>query len=63
MDFELADLEGRTPKQARSGAAFKWREQVKKQKAERTKARWMATTGVETWEKKNMAPTALRAKN
>lgn len=54
MDFELANLEGRTPKQARSDAAFRWRELVKKQKAERTKARWMTAARVETWEKKNV---------
>ena len=30
-DLELANLEGRTPKQARSDAAFRWRELVKKQ--------------------------------
>ena len=53
-DFELANLEGRTPKQARSDAAFRWRELVKKQKAERAKARRMTTARVDAWEKKNV---------
>ena len=53
-DLELANLEGRTPKQARSDAAFRWRELVKKQKAERAKARWMTTARVDAWEKKNV---------
>ncbi|KAH9482483.1 hypothetical protein JR316_0004583 [Psilocybe cubensis] len=51
--YELANLDGRTVKQARSDAAFKWREQVKEEQAKKKKARWMHSAQMLKWERKN----------
>lgn len=52
-DFELKHHEGRTEKQIRSDAAFRWRELVKSQQAERKKVRWMHSARVQSLEKKS----------
>ncbi|KAF9482456.1 hypothetical protein BDN70DRAFT_875005 [Pholiota conissans] len=52
-NYELAHLEGRTERQAKADAAFRWREHVKQQAAERKKARWMHADRLKTWERKN----------
>jgi hypothetical protein len=54
-DYELAHLEGRTERQAKADAAFRWREQVKKEAAERKKVRWMHADKLESWKRKNVS--------
>lgn len=51
-DNELQHLDGRTVKQAKADAAFKWREQVKDEQQKRKKARWMHSAQMAKWEKK-----------
>ncbi|KAF4619461.1 hypothetical protein D9613_005417 [Agrocybe pediades] len=51
--YELQHLDGRTEKQARADAAFKWREQVKEEQAKKKKARWMHTDQMLKWARKS----------
>ncbi|KDR83464.1 hypothetical protein GALMADRAFT_235622 [Galerina marginata CBS 339.88] len=52
MDNELKHLDGRSPRQAKADAAFKWREQVKDEQAKKKKARWMHSAQMVKWERK-----------
>jgi hypothetical protein len=51
---ELKHLDGRSLKQAKADAAFKWREQVKEDQEKKKKARWAHTAKVEEWERKKV---------
>ena len=51
---ELKHLDGRSLRQAKADAAFKWREQVKEDQAKKKKARWAHTAKVEEWERKKV---------
>jgi hypothetical protein len=51
-DDEIKHLDGRSPKQAKADAAFKWREQVKEDQENKKKTRWAHSAKVEQWERK-----------
>ncbi|PPR03830.1 hypothetical protein CVT26_000828 [Gymnopilus dilepis] len=51
-DHELQHLDGRTVKQAKADAAFKWREQVEAEQKKKKKARWMHSAQVAKWARK-----------
>ncbi|KAF9057464.1 hypothetical protein BJ165DRAFT_1420597 [Panaeolus papilionaceus] len=54
---ELKHLDGRTVRQAKADAAFKWREQVNEERSKKKKTRWMHTAQVQKWERKTNSRT------
>ncbi|KAF8974276.1 hypothetical protein BDZ97DRAFT_1772793 [Flammula alnicola] len=59
---ELKNLAGRTIRQAKADAAFKWREFIKEQQADRKKERWMHLAQVESWDKKQSKKASKEAR-
>ncbi|CAA7260274.1 unnamed protein product [Cyclocybe aegerita] len=49
---ELKSLGGRSVRQAKADAAFKWRELVKEEQTKKKKARWMHTAQMVKWQNK-----------
>lgn len=50
---ELQYLDGRTIREAKADAAFKWRETVADEKKKQKKARWMHSAQMTRWDRKN----------
>jgi len=55
---EVRYLDGRTVKQAKADAAFKWRETVQSEQMKKKKKRWMHAAQMIKWERKTRKKTA-----
>ena len=49
---EVRHLDGRTVRQAKADAAFKWRETVREDQKKNKKARWMHSARMVKWQRK-----------
>lgn len=55
---EVRYLDGRTVRQAKADAAFKWRETVETEKKKKKKERWMHSAQLIKWDRKNRKKAA-----
>ena len=55
---EVRHLDGRTVRQAKADAAFKWRETVHEEQKKKKKARWMHSARMVKWQRKTTKKTA-----